>query len=271
MTAILITVAVLGGLGLLLGLFLCFSDKLFFVASDERVEKIRELLPGSNCGGCGYAGCDALAEAMAKGEAPTNACVGCDESCLAALAAITGGSTERAVRRVAHVACSGTCDKIHLRYQYYGSDECHRVAVAPGRGGRRCAYGCIGFGSCVKACDADAIHVINGCAVVSPEVCIGCGRCVAACPNGLISLIPLTETVYYTVDCRSREKGKNVRQSCEAGCIGCGLCARVCTAGAVSIENNIAKIDPALCTGCGLCAQKCPAKVIRPIGAASRS
>ena len=127
-------------------------------------------------------------------------------------------------------------------------------------GPKGCTYGCLGFGSCVKACPFDAIHVVDGVAVVDKEACKSCGKCVAACPKGLIELVPYEQK--HLVQCSSKDKGKDVMAVCSVGCIGCRLCQKVCEFDAVTVENNIAHIDPEKCTGCGKCAEKCPKKII---------
>ncbi len=120
--------------------------------------------------------------------------------------------------------------------------------------------GCLGFGECVQACEFDAIHVINGVAVVDREKCVACGKCAAACPQKLIEIIP--DKSKYAVQCRNTEKGVMVKQQCDAGCLGCGLCVRQCHFEAISVTNNNAQIDYDKCKSCGLCASKCPAKII---------
>ena len=257
---ILIASGVVAALGAVVGIFLGIFGKIFAVSTDEKVEAIRECLPGNNCGGCGFSGCDGLAEAIAKGEVKCNACpVGGDE-CAQKIATITGQEAESSVRRVAFVKCSGSCDKTRFKYEYFGDSDCHRVAMAPGRGSKTCAYGCTGLGSCVEACQFDAIRLVNGRAEVIPEACRACGMCVSVCPNHLIELIPVTST--HAVRCHSQEKGKAVKEMCDAGCIGCGMCVKVCPSGAISVENNIAYIDQSLCTHCGKCGDKCPVHVI---------
>ncbi len=262
MKDILIAMAIVGGLGCFIGLLLGVVSKIFAVKTDPKVTAVREALPGNNCGGCGYAGCDGLAEAIAKGEAPVSGCpVGGAET-----AAVIGkimGKEATFVRKVAYVKCSGTCDQAKQLYHYYGATQCHQVAQTPGRGSKACAYGCLGFGSCVQVCEYDAIHVVNGCAKVDKERCAACGKCVQACPHGLIELIPYEAP--YAVQCSAKEKGKAVRTVCSAGCIGCGVCEKSCPVHAITVRDNIARIDYDLCTGCGTCVEKCPVKVIRSV------
>ncbi len=260
LTPILIAAGIVAGVGLVVGIFLGVSGKLLAVPTDERVEAIRECLPGNNCGGCGYSGCDALAAAIAAGEAPPTACPVGGQAASDGISAVLGVEATAAVRKVAFVTCSGSCDKTRFIYHYYGEDDCHRVAFAPGRGSKACAWGCTGLGSCARACPFNAISVVNGRAVVDPATCRGCGVCVATCPNHLIELIPADAA--FAVRCASREKGKSVRAMCDVGCIGCGLCARICPQGAVTVVENVSHIDQSLCIKCGKCAEKCPAKVI---------
>ena len=259
MKEIISATVVIGALGCLIGLLLGIVDKLFAVKTDPKVSAIREVLPGNNCGGCGYAGCDGLAEAIAKGEAPVEACpVGGAET--AKLIGQIMGKEAVCVRKTAFVMCSGTCDKAKQLYHYFGATQCHQVAMTPGRGSKACAYGCTGFGSCVQVCEYGAIRVVDGCAKVDKELCRACGKCVRVCPHGLIDLIPYDAPL--SVRCSAREKGKKVRDVCVAGCIGCGMCAKVCPEKAIELKDNIARIDYSRCTGCGTCAAKCPVKVI---------
>lgn len=257
---ILIATAVVTGTAVLIAVLLGIFGRKFAVEVNEKEAKVRELLPGNNCGGCGYAGCDGLAKAIAEGKAPANACpVGINNH--VAIAAVMGATVEAEERRAAFVHCSGTCDKTAVKYHYDGIADCRKLALIPGHGEKVCSAGCMGYGTCVRTCPFGAITVINGVAVVDSDKCTACGKCVSACPNGLIRLEPARQI--YRVVCDSHAPGKSVRAACEAGCIGCGICAKVCESGAVTVENNLASIDPGKCTACGKCAEKCPRKIIK--------
>lgn len=256
-----IAVAVVGITGLLIGLLLGAAAKIFRVAVNEKEVRVRELLPGNNCGGCGFAGCDGLAKAIAEGNAPVNACPVANSAIHEQIGEVVGKKSKATERMVAFVKCNGTCDKTQTKYEYHGIADCKKAAVVPGGGDKACSYGCLGYGSCVKACKFDAIHVINGIAVVDKEKCVACGKCVAECPKNLIELVPAK--IEHLVMCSSKDKGKDVRTVCQTGCIGCMICVKQCEFDAVHVENNLAYIDPNKCTGCGKCAEKCPQKIIR--------
>ena len=260
MTAILIAAAVIAVAGLIVGIGLGLFGEKFKVEVDEKEVAIREELPGNNCGGCGFAGCDALAKAIAVGKAPANACPVGGAPVGEKIAAILGVSAGAAEKKVAFVRCKGTCDKVKTLYNYEGIDDCAKASVVPAGGPKACSYGCTGFGSCVKACQFDAIHVVDGVAVVDKEKCVACGKCVATCPKGLIQIVPYSAE--HLVQCSSHDKGKDVKAACQAGCIGCTLCTKQCESDAIHMDNNLAFIDYEKCTNCGKCAAKCPAKVI---------
>lgn len=259
--SIIISAAVVGITGMAVGLLLGVAGEKLKVETDERETKIRELLPGNNCGGCGYPGCDGLAAAIVKGQAKVNACpVGGDEIGKA-IGDIMGMEAEGGAKQVAYVKCKGTCDKVEEKYNYYGEKDCKKAVLLPGKTKKACVYGCMGYGSCVKACPFDAIHIEEGVAKVDKEKCKACGKCIAACPQGIIELVPYENVC--VIACFSKDKGKDVRNICKAGCIGCMLCKKVCESGAITIENNLAVIDYEKCIGCGKCEEKCPAKIIK--------
>ena len=261
---ILIATLIVGAVGLVVGVLLMGASEAFKVEEDPREVAIRAALPGANCGGCGFPGCDGLAAAIANGNAPVNGCPVGGQAVADQIAQIMGVDAETNERMVAFVKCSGECGISKDKCNYYGIQDCRSVAVVPGRGYKKCAYGCCGFGTCVKACPFDAIHVIKGVAVVDREKCVACGKCVAACPYHLIELIPYKAK--FRVQCNSHDPGRMVRAACSAGCIGCTLCVRQCPREAIDITESLAHINYDKCVNCGLCAGKCPAKVIRQPG-----
>ncbi|MDO4519410.1 MAG: RnfABCDGE type electron transport complex subunit B [Eubacteriales bacterium] len=260
-TAIILTAVVVCAVGLIVGVLLVTADQKFKVEVDEKEIAVRAELPGNNCGGCGYPGCDGLAAAIAKGEAPVNQCPVGGAPVAAKIAAIMGTEAGESVKKVAYVHCSGTCEAAKEKGVYYGIEDCRSAAAIPGGGSKACRFGCKGLGSCVKACEFDAIHVINGVAVVNRKKCMACGKCVAVCPNHLIELIP--DSAPYTVGCASQDKAKAVMEVCSAGCIGCTACTKVCEHDAIHMNGNIPVYDYEKCTGCGKCAEKCPKKAIK--------
>ena len=158
-------------------------------------------------------------------------------------------------KMVAFVKCNGDCEASKMNYDYVGQEDCQMLMFVPNKGPKACNHGCQGFGSCVKACPFDAIHVINGVAKVDKEKCKACGKCIAVCPQHLIELIPYSAK--YAVACSSTEKGPVTMKECANGCIGCGLCKKNCPAEAVEVTDFHAKIDYAKCVGCGTCIEKC--------------
>ena len=262
MNGVILAGVVVGVVGIIVAVLLGIAAEAFKVEVDERVVAVREELPGNNCGGCGYAGCDGLAAAIVAGDARVDQCPVGGAAVGAKIAAILGVEATASEPKVAYVKCAGTCDKAGRKYNYYGVDDCLKAVIVPGGGAKICSYGCLGLGSCVNVCEFDAIRIADGVAKVDPEACKACGKCASTCPRHLIDMLPKSALERSVVVCSSHDKGKGVKDACEVGCIGCGVCKKQCEAGAIDIVNNLAVIDYEKCTGCGKCAAKCPRKII---------
>jgi Na+-translocating ferredoxin:NAD+ oxidoreductase RNF subunit RnfB len=221
---------------------------------------IRELLPGANCGGCGFPGCDGYAEGIVNEGAKTNLCAAGGAALAHGIADIMGIESEGSVPVRSFLKCGGSPDKSPRKTVYEGIRDCRSAAILPGGSPNACPFGCIGLGTCVKVCVFDALSIVDGLACVDTAKCVGCGTCVAICPKSALALIPRAANVQ--VFCNSKWRGPDVKKVCSAGCIGCGMCARSCPAKAITLENNVAKIDALKCTNCNTCAAKCPAKSI---------
>lgn len=258
--SILYPVLSIGGLGLVFGAGLGYAGKIFAVEEDPRIGEVTACLPGANCGGCGYPGCGGLAVAIVDGTAPVNACPVGGAKTAAAVSAVMGVVAEEKEKEVAFVRCGGTCDLSKNKYAYKGMDDCNMASQLAGGGSKGCSYGCLGLGSCVQACAFDAIHIVDGIAVVDDDKCVACGKCIKACPKSLIHLIP--EKKKTRVACNSKDVGKVVNANCKVGCIACKICEKECKFDAIHVIDNIAVIDYEKCKDCGLCAMKCPKKVI---------
>jgi len=259
-TGIIIAAAVVGIVGIFIGLFLGAAGIKFKVEVDEKEAAILAALPGNNCGGCGFAGCFGLAAAIARGEADHDACPVGGEAVGQIVAGIMGVTAETKERQIAYVHCRGNCEKTHQDYEYTGAEDCRMLSFVPGGGPKSCNSGCLGYGTCVKACPFEAIDIIKGVAVIDKKKCKACGKCVAICPKHLISMVPYQAK--QVIACSSVDKGPVTMKACSVGCIGCGLCVKACPKDAVKLENFHAVIDYEKCVSCGACAAKCPKQVI---------
>ncbi len=261
MTKVIIATGLLLVLGAVFGAILSFAAKVFAVEKDPKEEAILECLPGANCGGCGFPGCAGYAAAVAAGKADVNNCAAGGEGVAAQIAEIMGVAAGDSVKQVAVVHCTG-CGIDHTKYNYEGVQDCLAASRLPGGGPLGCDYGCLGFGTCEKVCPFDAIHVVNGVAVVDEEKCKACSKCVDACPRHIIALEPYKTKKHVAIPCSSHAKGPVVTKVCANGCIACGICAKACPKEAITIEDFLAKIDYDKCIGCTICAQKCPRGLI---------
>ncbi len=256
MNAVLIAAAIVAAIGAGCAIILVLAAKFFAVPANETYTKVRECLPGVNCGACGYAGCDGYAAALADGsEKKSGLCIPGSDVTAQSIAEILGLEVEDVVEQVAVVHCLGNCSNTSNKMDYVGIESCKAAGLMFGGQGK-CTYGCMGFGDCAAVCPNDAVCIQDGIAHINTKKCIGCGMCARACPRGLITLVRDVERV--AIFCNNEEKGGVVRGKCAAGCIGCKKCEKSCESGAIKVENNLARIDYEKCTRCGKCAAACP-------------
>ncbi len=268
MSFIVSAMIILGGIALAASVILYVCSKKFAVHADTRIGQVQELLPGANCGGCGFPGCSGMAVALVEG---------CDHGSIDGLMCPVGGkdtmrqiadflgvSSSNADPKVAVVRCNGSCEHRPKLIEYDGLQTCAAVH-ASGRGESGCGYGCLGCGDCVEACsfDAIAINVETGIAEVDEDRCTSCGACVSACPRNIIELRkkgPKGRRVY--VQCVSKDKGPVAKKNCSVACIGCSKCQRICKFDAITIKDNLSYIDYYKCRLCIKCVDECPTGAI---------
>ncbi|MDD2212112.1 MAG: RnfABCDGE type electron transport complex subunit B [Clostridia bacterium] len=252
-------------LGALFGIVLGVANKKFAVEVDSRVEAVTKVLPGANCGNCGFPGCSGYAEAIVAGTVSLDACTPGREEVYHKIAAIMGVAVGAAKeRKVVQLLCKGGRENAAFLYKYEGVQDCH-VAAAMFKGPKVCSYGCLGLGSCVQACPFGGIQMgADQLPVIDYELCSGCGVCVNSCPQHVLKLVEVSHLVH--VRCSNKEKGKQAKEACAVACIKCKLCEKNCPEGAISVvadaEGSIAVIDYTKCTNCGICVEKCPTRVI---------
>lgn len=265
---ILLAVLVLGVTGAIFAVVLYFVAQKFKVIEDPLIDQVAEVLPGANCGGCGRAGCRAMAEAFVKqGNMEGLSCPAGGPAVAEKVAALLGCVAEAAEPKVAVVRCNGSCANAPAKTHFDGLKDC-AFAHSLYTGESGCAFGCLGLGNCAKACQFGALSVDpeTGLPVVDEEKCTACGACVKACPRAIIELRPKGKNnrrVY--VSCRNTEKGGVARKACSAACIGCGKCQKTCPFGAITVEKNLAYIDFNLCKSCRKCEAECPTGAIHAV------
>lgn len=259
------TVVVLSAIGIIAAIILYYVSQKFMVHEDPRIDQIEEALPSANCGGCGYAGCRAFAEACVEENELSNLfCPVGGNECMNEIAGILGLEAVQKAPKVAVLRCNGTCDHRPKTNAFDGAKSC-ASASALYSGETGCAFGCLGYGDCVDVCDFDALHMNpeTGLPEVDDEKCVACGACVDACPKDLFELrkkMPKDRKIY--VACRNEDKGAAAKKSCEVACIGCSKCVKECPFDAITMENNLAFIDSDKCKLCRKCVAVCPTGAI---------
>ncbi len=254
MTDILIAFAVVVAVALVAGVLLALISHFFGVQENEKVKKIREALPGVNCGACGYKGCDDYALALCEGKVKPNLCVPGAEYAAGELASILGVEVELPKDEVAFVNCNGNCEATGKKASYEGVTTCRAASMIYG-GPNACSYGCIGLGDCAAVCPSNAICMKDGIAHIDTSVCLGCSLCKSVCPKSVISMVPQDAVV--VIMCNNKDKGADARKICKNSCIACKKCEKNCPEKAITVVNNLATVDYSKCTGCGSCVEGC--------------
>ena len=268
MNFILIAVAVLGGIALVSAVVLYVCSKKFAVYEDPRLGQVTALLPGANCGGCGYPGCSGMASALVKGADAGSLdglyCPVGGAEVMGQVADLLGMAVANTEPKVAVVRCNGTCELRPRIAEYSGLRTCTAMNSC-GAGETGCGYGCLGCGDCVSACSFGAIKINDetGLPEVDEDKCTACGACVNSCPRHIIELRKRgvrNRRVY--VRCVNKDKGAAAMKACKAACIGCGKCEKECKFGAITIQGNLSYIDPDKCRLCRKCVEVCPTHAI---------
>lgn len=261
MSGVLIAVLLVSFIGLVAGVGLALLSDIMAVPVDKKAEAIEAILPGANCGACGYSGCAGYAVALSTGKTKDTAlCSPGGNEVSKLIASELGLSAGEVLPVAAVVLCQGNTTNAKVKMNYMGVKSC-RMADQLFGGPKECIYGCVGLGDCVEACPYNAIHICDGVARINPLICRACKLCVATCPKGLIEMLPLHQAKA-AVLCKNKDKGGLTRKECKAGCIGCMRCVKACEYDAIEVKDNVAVVDYEKCTGCGKCHEVCPVKCI---------
>lgn len=250
-------------IGILAGIGLAVASYFLSVEEDPKAAELVEVLPGANCGACGYSGCAGYAGALASGgETNCALCAPGGSKVAKQVAAILGGEVGDQQPECAQVLCQGDCNHLKQKFDYQGIQTCSAMALVS-QGPGVCDFGCLGLGDCAAACPFDAISIVDDLAVIHSDLCKGCRKCVAVCPHQLIRMFPRQKRKA-AVYCQNQDKGAAAKKACSTACITCGSCVRECPKEAISLEKNRAVIDTERCVGCMKCVHKCPTHAILP-------
>ena len=256
---ILLSAVVVGLAGLILGVLIAMTAKKFAVETDPRIDSVCGMLPGANCGGCGYAGCADLAKAIALNNVSAGQCPASSDAARCAIDQFLGRVSEAKEKMVAVVLCSGSNHIAKRVVGYNGVLDCRSASLLSG-GGKGCRFGCIGFGTCSHACKFGALEVVDGLAVVHPDRCVGCGRCAEVCPRKMIKMVPASVPVH--VYCNSLQKPVMKRKNCAAACIACKKCVKIDET-KMSSQGTLVRVNYSNPPDAGIVAQaNCPSKCL---------
>ena len=251
------------GIGLLAGIVLAVASTIMAVPIDETAAALEEVLPGANCGGCGYSGCAGYAAAMADGSAQLGLCSPGGSAVASLTAEILGQEAGEVMRKTALVHCMGNDENTTDKMNYDGLQSCAAAMLLAG-GVSSCKYGCMGLGDCQAACEYGAVHIVDGLAMIDPNSCTGCSKCIRACPKQIIGFVDLKSQA--VVRCSSCDKAKETMAACKVGCIACKKCERTCKFDAIHVKDFCASVDSEKCVACGECVDVCPRKIIDIFG-----
>ena len=265
---VIVSICTLFGLGLAAAIILAVASRVFHVDEDPRVQAVVEALPGANCGGCGYAGCEGYAIAVVNDPSvPANRCCAGGAETSIAVGELTGKTVAASEPLRSFRRCDKVAGNVGLRYEYQGMPSCAAATLLAG-GSDICSWSCLGFGDCVQVCPFDAMQVQDGMVRVQDDKCTGCGLCVNTCPRNSLELVPKRSRV--AIFCATKDKMRAVTEICDTGCINCGKCIKGCPAKAIANVEGRIEIDHKKCLSygpeCGeICAQTCPRHILRVI------
>jgi Na+-translocating ferredoxin:NAD+ oxidoreductase RNF subunit RnfB len=259
MNPTLLTAITIGGMGAVCGTALAMAAKFLAVHEDPRVESAIDMMPGANCGGCGFAGCSEYARAVALDGAEITLCAPGGAVLVSDLSKLMGVEASAAEKKVAVVMCGGNAENAPRKSTYNGVADCSAAATV-GAGDKICQHGCLGYASCSRACPVDAIEISNGLATVHADLCIGCSKCVRTCPRHLIKMVPASRSIH--VLCSSKDKGPVVKKACSVGCIGCTICTKLAENESIKMQGFLAIVDYEKDLENEAVIEKCPGKCI---------